>query len=71
MEVTLLADEIIAVETMPVSRIQDVARSIRGLHPEYVRGVATREGGEEDLVVILNLESLLSDRRLIIHEEIG
>ena len=71
MEVILLADEIIAVETMPVNRIQDVARSIRGLHPEYVRGVATRGNGEEDLVVILNLESLLADRRLIIHEEVG
>lgn len=79
MEVALLADGVLNVEALPARHIQEATTTVRGLRPEYVRGVTERNGraarstptnGDGDLLVVLDLPALLSDERLIIHEEI-
>ena len=68
MELVLLADEALPMETVPVSRIQDATSTVRGIRPEYMRGIADRSNG--GTMVILNLPALLADKQLIVHEEI-
>ena len=68
MELVLLADEALPMETVSVSRIQDATSTVRGIRPEYLHGIADRSNG--DSMVILNLPALLADKQLIVHEEI-
>ena len=76
MEVALLTDEVLTIKALPTSQIRDTAGTVRGLRPEYVRGVVTRENEDADsgknsaMLVVLNLPALLGDERLIIHEEV-
>lgn len=74
MEIALLADDVLTVESVPISQIQDTAGTVRGLRPEYVQGVIARAGGDAEepssMVVVLDLLALLADERLIVHEEI-
>jgi purine-binding chemotaxis protein CheW len=76
MEVALLADEVLAVEALPFSRIQEAPGTVRGIRPEYVRGVSERGNGDTSadgdgpMLVVLDLPALLADERLIVHEEI-
>ena len=76
MEIALLVDDVLTVEPLPASRIQDTSGTVRGLRPEYVRGVVTRVGEDADteengsMVVVLDLLALLADERLVVHEEI-
>lgn len=76
MEIALLADEVLTVESLPTSQMQDVTGTVRGLRPEYVQGVIARQGEDTDagesssMVVVLDLLALLADERLIVHEEI-
>jgi purine-binding chemotaxis protein CheW len=76
-EVALLTDGVLAVETVPDSRLQEAETIVRGLRPEYVRGIVQRagqtrtaDGMYSSLVVVLDLETVLSDGRLVIHDEI-
>jgi purine-binding chemotaxis protein CheW len=75
--VALLVDGVLTVETLPASRVQEATGTIRGLRPEYVTGVTERREGAPSsgnghgvMVVVLDLPALLTDDRLIIHEEI-
>ncbi len=68
MALALLADEALPMETVPALRIQDATSTVRGIRPEYMRGIAERQGG--DPMVILDLPALLADKQLIVHEEI-
>lgn len=68
MELALLADEALPMETVTVDRIQDATSAIRGIGPEYMRGIAERQSG--DLMAILDLPTLLAGKQLIVHEEI-
>jgi purine-binding chemotaxis protein CheW len=76
MEIALLVNDVLTVEPLPTSRIQDSSGTVRGLRPEYVRGVVTHVGEDTDtdengsMVVVLDLLALLADERLIVHEEI-
>jgi purine-binding chemotaxis protein CheW len=82
MEVALLVDDVLTIEALPASQIQDASGTMRGLRPEYVRGVAERTGGDvalggtlqietmrekRDMLVVLDLPALLADARLVIH----
>jgi len=75
-EIALLTDEVLTIEALPTSQIRDTAGTVRGLRPEYVRGVVTREnedanvGKNNTMLVVLDLSALLADERLIIHEEV-
>ena len=77
-EIALLADGVLAVETVPDSRLQEAETIVRGLRPEYVRGIIQRtgqdrtgEGTYSSLVVVLDLQTVLSDERLIVYDEIA
>jgi purine-binding chemotaxis protein CheW len=74
MEVALLVDDVLTVDTLLTSQMQDVTGTVRGLRPEYVRGVVTRTDEEAEgngtMVVVLDLPALLADERLIVREEI-
>jgi purine-binding chemotaxis protein CheW len=65
MQVALLCDDVLTIETLPVSQIQESSGVVRGLRPEYVLGVVERPQG--GLLVILDAPALLADDRLIIH----
>lgn len=76
MEVALLAQDVLTIEALPASQLEDATGTVRGLRPEYVRGVAeynggTATGGTGTMLVVLDLPALLADERLIIHEEIA
>jgi purine-binding chemotaxis protein CheW len=74
MEIALLADDVLTVESVPISQVQDTSGTVRGLRPEYVRGVIAHAIGDtgeaSTMVVVLDLLALLTDERLIVHEEI-
>lgn len=75
MEIALLADDVLSVEAPPASQVLEATDTIRGIHPEYVRGVAEHWRGDaptngDGLLVVLDLPALLADERLIVHEEI-
>jgi purine-binding chemotaxis protein CheW len=70
MELALKVDEVLAIETLPTSKIQEKTDVTRNMPAEYVRGVYNHDSSVSSLVLILNLPSLLADPRLIIQEEI-
>jgi purine-binding chemotaxis protein CheW len=74
MEIALLADDVTTVEALPADQIQSAESTVRGIRPEYVRGVVTRTKenvkDQDGILVVLDLPALLADEGLIIHEEI-
>ncbi len=71
MEIALLVDDVLSVETRPAARVQDPEGAIRGIPPEYVLGVSTQsQGVEQSMLVILNLAAILGDKQLIVREEL-
>jgi purine-binding chemotaxis protein CheW len=64
MELGILADEIVGICKIPVSDIQPHLSTMSGIHAEYIKGVT----GER--MIVLDMESFLLDRRLVVHEEI-
>lgn len=75
MEIALLVDDILAVEALPASKIQEASDTFCNIRPEYVRGVAERQSGNTPtngagVLVVLDLPALLADERLIVDEEI-
>jgi purine-binding chemotaxis protein CheW len=79
MEIALQVDDVLTVDSFPLSRMQDAAGTVRGLRPEYVDGIITgyqTTGVASDpaangvMIVVLDLSTLLRDERLIVHEEI-
>ena len=68
LEVALLADEVLPMETVAVNKIQDASSTVRNIRSEFMRGIADRAGGGS--MVILDLPALLADKQLIIQEEI-
>ncbi len=75
MEVALLTDDVLGVQAVLTERIQEASGTVRGLPPEYVRGVVeysngNNHNGSSSLIVVLDLPTLLADKRLVIHEEV-
>ena len=72
MELGLLVDDVLAVETLPASQIQETTGTVRGLRAEYVRGIAEQstrdasDNGNGSMIVVLDLLSLLADDRMIV-----
>lgn len=64
MELGILADSIVGVRSVPVREIQPSLPTLTGIRAEYLKGVT----GER--LVILDIEKLLSDKNVIIHEEV-
>lgn len=70
LSLALVVDDVLAVETMPWTMVQEVSGTVRGLRTEYVRGVVERTEAHYNMVVILDLPTLLADPQLVIHEEL-
>lgn len=74
MEVGIEADEVFLIESIPLGKIKTSDGMVRAIKPELVNGLFIRSGQEtqnqQDIVVLLNLPAVLSDPRLVIHDEI-
>ncbi|RPI35298.1 MAG: purine-binding chemotaxis protein CheW [Chloroflexota bacterium] len=71
MEVVLRVDEVLAIQSVPASAIQDAGGTVRGIHAEYVKGVVSHGSGDASPVwVVLDLVKILNDPQLIVQEEI-
>lgn len=64
MELGILADEIIGIRNIPVNGLQPPLSTLTGIHAEYLKGVT----GER--LIVLDMERFLTDRRLIVNEEV-
>lgn len=65
MELGILADVILGVRLIPIEEIQPAPSTFTGIRAEYLKGV-TREPA-----VVLDIARMLSDKRIIVHEEIA
>ncbi|MBN1219697.1 MAG: chemotaxis protein CheW [Anaerolineae bacterium] len=63
LEVGILADEVADVTTIFKEDIQPPLTTHTGVRAEYIQGITS------DLLVVLNLNALLTDKRVIIQEE--
>lgn len=74
MELALLVDEVLAVEDFPRNKIESTNEVIGEMRLEYVRGIVnykTNRAGENNVIlVVLNLVTMLGDKRLVIEEKI-
>ena len=64
MEVSILADVILGVRLVPKGEIQPSLPTLTGIREKYLKGVTNGR------VVILDGGKLLSDKKIIIHEEV-
>lgn len=63
MELTLLADDVPEVRQVPLANLNSPPGTISAQMQDYLRGITP------DMLMVMNLERLLSDPRLIVHEE--
>lgn len=72
MELIFLVDDVPGVEILPVRQDLSGDTLIHRIRPEYVRAVVERAGSPagQRHITVLNLDSLLADPRLVIHEEL-
>ncbi len=75
MEIALRVDDVLSVEALPATHIQEATSTIRGLRPEHVLGIAELKQDspsqeKNQTLIVLDLPNLLADERLVIHEEI-
>jgi purine-binding chemotaxis protein CheW len=64
MEFGILADTVLGVRAVPFQDIQPSLPTLTGVREKYLRGVTRKQ------VVILDVEKLLSDKKIIVHEEV-
>ncbi len=63
-EIGILADAILTVKTILLSEIQPAIHTFTGIHAQYLKGI-TREQ-----TILLNLQELVTDQKLIISEQV-
>ena len=64
-EIGILAERMLGEKRVPMSTIQSGMAGLKDLQDNYIKGVGT------DRLAILNIDQLLSDSKLVIHEEVG
>ena len=64
MEFGILADALLGVRSIPIEEIQASLPTLTGIREEYLKGVT------KDRLVILDAGRLLSDKKIIVHEEV-
>jgi purine-binding chemotaxis protein CheW len=64
-DIGLLADAIVSVRSQPRGDLQPSLPPPAGMPPDYVKGMTA------DRVVVLDLERMLADPRLIVHEDVN
>ena len=65
MEFGILADEILGVRLRASARLQPSLPTLTGVREEYLRGIT------EERCVVLDGQKLLTDKSLIVHDELG
>jgi purine-binding chemotaxis protein CheW len=65
LEVGILADDVLGVRHVPISEIQEDLPTLKGIQEKYLYGLSA------DRVVIINVENLLTDNSIVVHETIG
>ena len=63
-ELGILADVMLGVRSIPSKRIQPSLPTLTGIREEYLKGVT------DERVVILDAEKILSDKNIVVHEEV-
>lgn len=64
LELGLLADVMTGVRRIPLDRLQPSLPTLSGIRAEYLKGVS------DEQLVVLDLDRLLSDPKIIVHEEV-
>ena len=64
MELGIVADIVVGVHSIPEKSIQPTLPTLTDICAEYLRGVTS------DQVAILDVEAILADKRIIVHEEL-
>ena len=64
LELGLLADAIVGTRTIPVDDLQPPLPTLTGIRDEYLKGVTA------ECLVVLDLDRILSDPEIIVHEEV-
>ncbi|MBF0449983.1 MAG: purine-binding chemotaxis protein CheW [Candidatus Magnetomorum sp.] len=64
MEFGILADAIIGVKSIPLKTIQMSMLTLQGIGADYIKGVT------ENRTVILDAEKMLTDPKIVVHEEL-
>jgi len=64
LELGILADEIIGIRNIPANGLKPPLSTMTGIYADYLKGVT----GER--LILLDMERFLTDRRLIVHEEV-
>lgn len=64
MEFGLLADEVPGVQRLKTASIQPSLPTLTDIRAEYLKGVT------EDRLIILDAEKVLSDKKMLVHEEV-
>ena len=64
MELGILADEIIGIRNISVNELQPPLSTMSGIHAEYLKGVTGKR------LIVLDMERFLTDKKLIVQEEI-
>ncbi len=54
MELAILVDEVMAMESLPLHKIQEATTAVRGIRAEYVRGLVVREQLSDSLAETTN-----------------
>jgi len=65
MELGILSDEIVGIRNIPRDDLQRFLPTLSGIRAEYLKGVTSER------LVILEMEKLLTDKQLVINEEVG
>jgi len=64
MQLGILADVILGVRSIPVQDVQGPLPTLTGIREEYLRGVT------RDRLVVLDVGRILSDKNIVVHEEV-
>ncbi len=64
-ECGILADEVVGERRIPLDQLQRQLTGLRGIREEYIKGVTT------DRSVVIDIEKLLADENVIVHQEVG
>lgn len=64
MEFGILADAVLGAKQIPLRDIQTSLPTLTGIRAEYLRGVT------KERLVVLDAEKILSDKKIIVHEEV-
>lgn len=63
LELGILADAILGVRLVPLAEMQPSLPTLTGIRVDYLRGVT------KERLVVLNAEKILSDKKLVVHDQ--